>query len=74
MKVVYMEEKTEISIPGPLYEKLRKKIEDTEFSSVSDYVLYVLGELASEDETEESISKQDEEKIKSRLRSLGYLD
>ena len=43
-------------------------------ASVSDYVIYVLHELMSDDESEESLSEEDEEKIKSRLRSLGYLD
>ena len=68
---------TTVSIPKPLYEKIKKRIKDTGFTSVSDYVTYVLREiLASLDEVEkqEPFSKEEEEKIKERLRALGYID
>jgi len=56
-------------------EKIRQRIEGTGFSSISGYVTYVLRELiANMDEEEEAFSKEDEEKIKDRLRALGYLD
>ncbi len=75
-----MEEKkfTSVSIPIPLFEKVKKRIEGTGFTSVSDYVTFVLREvLASEEEDaedKEAFSKEDEEKVKERLRALGYLD
>ncbi len=68
---------TTVSIPKPLYEKIKARIEGTGFTSVSDYVTYVLREvLASleEEEKEEVFSKEEEEKVKERLRALGYLD
>ncbi len=68
---------TTVSIPVQLYEKIKKRIEGTGFTSVSDYVTYVLREvLASleEEEKEEVFSKEEEEKIKERLRALGYLE
>ena len=66
---------TTVSIPVPLHSKVKEKIKDTGFTSVSDYVVYVLRELMSEDgENEEAFSKEDEEKVKARLRSLGYID
>ncbi len=68
---------TTVSIPKPLYDKIKTRIEDTGFTSVSDYVTYVLREvLASleEEEKEEVFSKEEEEKVKERLRALGYLD
>ena len=68
------DEKNMVSIPTPLYNKIKERIKDSEFASVSDYVVYVLHELMSEGESEDSLSEEDEEKIKSRLRSLGYLD
>jgi len=68
------EEKTTISIPLPLYNKLKEKIKNTDFNSVSDYAVYVFTELMADEESEENFTKDDEEKIKSRLRSLGYLD
>jgi Arc/MetJ-type ribon-helix-helix transcriptional regulator len=68
---------TTVSIPIQLYEKIKQRIEGTGFTSVSDYVTYVLREvLASleEEEKEEVFSKEEEEKVKERLRALGYLD
>lgn len=66
---------TTVSIPTPLAEKIKKRIEGTGFNSISSYVTYVLRELlASMEEEEEVFSKEDEEKIKERLRALGYLD
>lgn len=66
---------TSVSIPTPLFEKVKERIEGTGFSSVSSYVVYVLREiLASETEEEEPFSEADEERVKDRLRALGYLD
>jgi Arc/MetJ-type ribon-helix-helix transcriptional regulator len=68
---------TTISIPSTLAEKIKKRIEGTGFHSLSSYVTYVLREVISgieEEEEEEAFSKEDEEKVKERLRALGYLD
>ncbi len=63
-----------ISIPTSLYKKIEGRIKDTGFKSVSSYVTYVLREVLSEDEEEDVFTEEDEEKVKERLRSLGYLD
>jgi len=71
------EDSVSISIPKTLYDKIKKRIENTEFSSVSEYVTYILEEVLKEleeEEEEEVFSKEEEEKIKERLRALGYLD
>jgi len=69
-----MEKYTTVSIPKILAEKIKKKIEKTGFSSVSDYVTYILREIISNtEEKKEAFSKEDEEKVKRRLKSLGYL-
>ena len=67
---------TTVSIPTPLAEKIKKRIEGTGFNSLSSYVTYVLREVISgiEEEQEEAFTKEDEEKVKERLRALGYLD
>ena len=67
---------TTISIPTPLAEKIKSRIEGTGFNSLSSYVTYVLREVISgmEDEKDEGFSKEDEERVKDRLRALGYLD
>lgn len=66
---------TTVSIPTPLFKKIEKRIEGTGFTSVSSYVTYVLREIIAEDDDEGSgFSKEDEERVKERLRSLGYLE
>jgi Arc/MetJ-type ribon-helix-helix transcriptional regulator len=67
---------TTVSLPTPLVEKIKKRIKNTGFKSVSDYVTFVLRELISsleEKEKKRVYSKEDEEKIKARLRALGYI-
>lgn len=68
---------TTVSIPTPLAANIKSRIEGTGFTSVSDYVTYVLREvLASleEDEKEKAFSKEEEDKVKDRLKALGYID
>ena len=67
---------TTVSIPTPLAEKIKKRIKGTGFTSLSSYVTYVLREVISgmEQEDEEVFSKEDEKRVKDRLRALGYID
>jgi Arc/MetJ-type ribon-helix-helix transcriptional regulator len=68
---------TTVSIPTPLAEKIKKRIQGTGFTSLSSYVTYVLREVISsndDEERKEAFTKEDEEKVKDRLRALGYLD
>lgn len=65
---------TSILIPTSLFEKIKEKIKGTGFPSVSSYVTYVLRELVDEEDKKEPFTKKDEEKIKARLRALGYID
>ncbi|MFQ5647676.1 MAG: CopG family transcriptional regulator [Candidatus Aenigmatarchaeota archaeon] len=64
-----------IMIPKPLAEKLRGMLKDSGFSSLSEYITYILEETISDIEKEDkpSFSKEEEEKVKKRLRDLGYL-
>ncbi len=67
------DEKIQISISRSLYEKAKEFIEkEGGFNSVEELIEFLLQEAIS---TEEDIQlpKEDEEKIKERLRSLGYL-
>ena len=64
-----------ISLPTQLIDKIKEKIEDTGFHSPSAYVAFVLRQILSEstaEEKKETFSKEDEQKIKKRLKSLGY--
>lgn len=65
-----------ITIPSTLYKRLEEMIEETDFDSVSAYATYLLrGALTPlEVESEEVLSEEEEEKVKERLRALGYLD
>jgi Arc/MetJ-type ribon-helix-helix transcriptional regulator len=68
---------TTVSIPAPLFSKVEERIKDTGFTSVSSYVTYVLREIVAEGEKEEEehpFSEEDEERVKERLRRLGYLE
>ncbi len=68
-------EKVTIKIPRPLYENLSKIIEGGGFNSVTEFIVFVLRDLASSKmvKKEPSLSKKEIELIKKRLRSLGYL-
>lgn len=66
---------TTVSIPTPLFKKVEERIKGTGFTSVSSYVTYVLREIVTEDEEEEEpFSEEDKERVKERLRALGYID
>ena len=66
---------TTVSIPTPLFKKVEERIKETGFTSVSSYVAYVLREIIAEEEEEkEPFSEEDKERVKERLRALGYID
>lgn len=71
-------EYTTVSIPKPLVEKVKERMKGTGFASVSSYVTYVLRQVLSSIEEEEhskqAFTKEEEEKVKQRLRDLGYID
>ena len=68
---------TTVSIPQTLHERIQKIIaKKTGFKSVSDYVTYVLREVVTMHETNETpnpFTSRDVEDIKARLKALGYL-
>ena len=71
-------EYTTVSIPRPLADKVKERMKGTGFPSVSSYVTYVLRKVLSsieeEERSKEAFSKEEEEKVKQRLRDLGYID
>ncbi len=69
-----MVEKVSIEIPKELYDRIKKEyVDNGEFKSVSEFVKFVLKEVLSEEEQESVYAPEEEEEIKRRLRSLGYL-
>ena len=70
------EDTASIQIPNSLFKKLEEKIKGTSFVSVSDYVTFLVRETMVETEAlhKETFSKEEEEKVKDRLRALGYIE
>ena len=68
-------EKVTIKIPRPLYDNLREVIAESGFNSVTEFVVYVLRDIASARprRAEEPLTAREIEVIRKRLRSLGYL-
>jgi Arc/MetJ-type ribon-helix-helix transcriptional regulator len=68
-------DKVTIKIPRPLYDKLSQIIEGAGYNSVTDFVVYVLRDIASTHAMSETQPYSEEElvRVKERLRSLGYL-
>lgn len=66
-------EKTIISIPNKLSKKIEEKIKDTDISSVSEYVTLLLRFVLAESRDKTVISGKEEELVKDKLKSLGYL-
>jgi metal-responsive CopG/Arc/MetJ family transcriptional regulator len=66
-------DKVTIKIPRPLYDRLKTIIGDSGFSSVNEFVVYVLRDLVSLgfDDNKE-LTKEETESIKQRLKNLGY--
>lgn len=63
-------EKTIVSIPSKLTEKVEEKIKETDIKTVSEYITFLLRMVLSE---EGKIKNVDEKKIKEKLKKLGYL-
>ncbi|MCE4615188.1 MAG: CopG family transcriptional regulator [Desulfurococcales archaeon] len=69
------EDTIQINVRKDLYEKAEKYIKEVGgFDSVNELVEFLLSEvLESESSGSGEYSEEDEEKVKERLRSLGYL-
>lgn len=68
-------DKVTIKIPRQLYDNIREIIEGTGFDSPTDFIVYVLRDLISSSKLKEDITltKEEVEIIRKRLKSLGYL-
>ena len=65
------DEKRILSLPPELFNKIEERTKVTGFSSVDEYVIFILEEVLKEDE--EAASNEEDEEVKKRLRALGYL-
>ncbi len=68
-------DKVTIKIPRPIYENLGKIIEGGGFNSVTEFIVYILRDLISSRpvKKEPSLTREEIEIVKKRLKSLGYL-
>ena len=63
-----------VEIPKELYERLKAKVDAKQFSTVESYIIFALNQILAERRAEkEPFSKNEENEIKERLRSLGYM-
>jgi hypothetical protein len=73
-----MTKRVTLKIPEPLYLRLKKIIEGTGFSSVTEFAVYVLRDLAAAHDTHDDAAAEPTEAemrvIIQRLKALGYLD
>jgi Arc/MetJ-type ribon-helix-helix transcriptional regulator len=68
--------KTNLQISEELALKLEKKIKETEFKSVQEYINYILGKVVSDIEisdTEQAYTKEEEGAMRERLKEMGYV-
>jgi len=65
--------KKKIFIPTSLCEKIEEEIASSETKSVEEYVIKLLEEKFLKDSGGD-LSKEDEDKVKERLKALGYMD
>ena len=67
------EDSIPIKIPYKLAGKLSKKIKETGFNTITEYVVYILEQAISDSSENVDISEEEEKKVRERLRELGYL-
>lgn len=68
------EKKIKVAIPKSLYKRIEENIKNSQDSTVSEFVTRILEEKLSSKGSDEDFSSEDEEKVKERLKALGYMD
>jgi len=66
---------TAVSIPTSLYKKIEDAVRGAEDPSVTNYIARILRQSLDKGPAPEDVfSPEDEEKVKERLKALGYID
>lgn len=70
-----MQDRVTIKIPRELYRRLGQMIADTGFSSVNEFIVFVMRNLASSGEIkgEDNLTAEEVRAIRERLKRLGYI-
>ena len=66
-----------VELPERVLSRVERRVERTDFGSASAYVTFVLEEVLASVETGDDLDDAetvDEDEVRDRLRSLGYLD
>jgi hypothetical protein len=75
-------EKVIVQIPAALAQRIKRRLTSSDFTSVDEYVTYVVDQVLTELEgsqgqsntkNDNPFSKEDQENVEQRLRDLGYL-
>lgn len=74
-KKEFKDTKVTIKIPRPLYDNLKGILEGTGFNSVTDFIVYILRDVASMEKgrADSELSREEIELVRKRLKALGYL-
>lgn len=64
---------TTISIPDTLYHRLEERIQGSGFTSVEDYVTYILQQVLAEEDSDLGPTQEDDASARNRLAGLGYV-
>lgn len=69
------DKKVTIKIPRQLYTSLGQQITGTGFSSVTEFIVYVMRDIAASGklDADPALNKREVELIKQRLKALGYI-
>jgi Arc/MetJ-type ribon-helix-helix transcriptional regulator len=73
------ETRVTVKIPRPLYRRIQVVIENSGFSSPTDFIVYVLRDLVSEVEAkhakaaDQEFTPEELEAVRQKLKNLGYL-
>jgi len=75
------ETRVTVKIPRPLYRKVQQVIENSGFSSPTDFIVFVLRDLLGEvqgpvtaGQPKDEFSPDEVQAIRRKLKNLGYLD
>jgi hypothetical protein len=69
---------TQIEIDDDIYSVLEARAEEKDFDETEEYIQHLLQQVVEkikrEKQSQEEYSDEEEEKVKERLRGLGYMD
>lgn len=72
-----MPEEEKISISEDLMARIERRLEKSNFDSVDEYIQFTMNEVLNQidsDDKQEASQTNEDQKVKARLESLGYLN